>query len=206
MDTNKTSPINLPSEELLFEYDQLRKEILHNDTLTIQILGGIVLLAGALMSVAFSEAVTDLWVKGFLFFLVQLIACIGVWQTIDRGRSTYVIASYLRIFVEPKVKDPQWETRLHEFRKRSAKIDTSQKYGEFINYQMLTYLFLIIINFFLGAVHVIIEFPLLAIFVAGNLVVTVWFLRTAWRRLMKYTVDYETAFDGVWREIRDGDK
>jgi hypothetical protein len=203
MDTNDTLPITLPNEGLLFEYDQLRKEILHNDTLTIQILGGIALLAGILMSAAFRNEVPNLWVKGFLFFLVQLIACIGVWQTVDRGRSTYVIASYLRIFVEPQVKDPQWETRLHEFRKRSVKIDTLQKYGDFINYQMLTYLFLIIINFLLGVAHAINELPLLAIFVTGNLPI-VWFLITAQKRLMKYTVDYETAFDGIWKEIRDG--
>jgi len=144
------SPASPNNEELLFEYDQLRTEIIHNSTLTTQITAGILTLGAALMAIAFSEIITNLAAKGFLLLvLIPLIAAIGMWQTLDRSRSTYVIASYLRIFIEPLLKNVRWETRLHEFRKHSKGINPSSQLGEFTNYQLLTYLFLLLINFIL---------------------------------------------------------
>lgn len=106
----------IPSiDELRLEYDRLRQEILHNENLVNQILGGVVLLVTVLISVAFSESVPTPLLKAFLFFLAQIIASIGLWQTLERERSIFVIASYLRTFVEPKVPGLKWETRLEKF-------------------------------------------------------------------------------------------
>lgn len=78
---NTNEPIkNSPSlEELMFEYDQLRREILQNDTQSIQILGGVVLLVSVLMTIGFGGGVPSLLVKSILFLLAQVIACIGLW-------------------------------------------------------------------------------------------------------------------------------
>ncbi len=72
-------------EELMFEYDQLSREILQQDVQAIQILAGIIIMVSALMTIAFGTAVSSLLVKGILFLLGQVIVCIGLWQTVHRA-------------------------------------------------------------------------------------------------------------------------
>src|SRR5207249_3739353 len=97
-------------EGLRFAYDQLRKEILQNDIITIQILGFILIFTGALIGFAASAVMKDaFFMKAILFLFAEGIAFIGMLQAIDRGRSTILVGSYLRIFHEPYMEYMQWE-------------------------------------------------------------------------------------------------
>src|SRR6266545_3033213 len=98
--------------ELLFEYDQLRKEILENFSLGVQILGGTVTFAAVIMTLGFSGAVQNYSAKAALFFVGESIAFIGMLQTLSLARSTFRIASYLRVFTEKGLDCVRWETRL----------------------------------------------------------------------------------------------
>ena len=55
-------------KELMTEHDQLRKEILQNDTLEVQILVGTLALTAAAISFASSEVITNALMKVGLFF------------------------------------------------------------------------------------------------------------------------------------------
>lgn len=212
-----TGQINnaIPSaDELRFEYDQLRKEILHNDRLTMQIFLGVIALLSALMSVTFGIHVQNLWIKDFLFLFAMIIGFIGLDQTIDRERSTFIIASYLRMFIEPNTTGIKWEGRLKKFRERSHAKSVIPSYGEFINYLSFTYPILIIINFVLFAVYVFSEYwthP--GIYIAGATAVvlcvaiyTLWRLYRSWLKTRKYTIEHAIYFDPIWQEIRDEEK
>lgn len=212
-----TGQINnaIPSaDELRFEYDQLRKEILHNDRLTMQIFLGVIALLSALMSVTFGIHVQSLLIKGFLFLFAMIIGFIGLDQTIDRERSTFIIASYLRMFIEPNTTGIKWEGRLKEFRARSHAKSVIPSFGEFINYLSFTYSILIIINFLLFAACVLYEFSTYpCIYIAGATaavlcaaVLTLWCLYRSWLKTRKYTVDHAIYFDPIWQEIRDEEK
>lgn len=94
-------------EELMFEYEQLRREILQQDAQSIQVLVGVILLVSGLTTIAFGVAVSSLLVKGILFLLVQVIVSTGLWQTVQRAYTSLTIASYLRTFIEPKTAGPE---------------------------------------------------------------------------------------------------
>lgn len=89
MATRPEEPSNLV--ELRFEYGQLRKEILQNDSLTLQILGATAVITGAIMTIAFSEAVESSAMKGFLFFVVEVIAIFAAVQTASRSHCTFLL-------------------------------------------------------------------------------------------------------------------
>lgn len=135
--------------ELTFEYDQLRKEILQNDTLTLQILTIILLLSSALMGFAFSQQLSN-GGKSALFFLVEVVALIGLYQNTEIIKSTYIIASYIRTFIEPQTSEIKWETRLLQFFKESSDY---KKGGSLITHQRLVYTIIIFVNFCLGSYY-----------------------------------------------------
>jgi hypothetical protein len=100
------------SSEPTFQYDQLRKEILQNQTAILQILGFTLALTGTLFTLALTKAVpTEV---SYLFLIgggfVVLISCLMI---IDTEDSTFNIAAYLRTFLEPNLASVKWETRLY---------------------------------------------------------------------------------------------
>lgn len=191
--------------ELMFEYEQLRQEILQNDVLTLQILGATVLLVGTIMGIAFSEAVKSFAVKGVLFFMADVVALVGMLQHTDRGRSSFLIASYLRIFTEDKMRNVQWETRLSKFRKYSH----GRGYGKFISDQLWAYVFIVVANFALGGFHILLDFqnsPLfpgvISLLILG-LLVTFWLVRVIVRRYIESVFRHQETFDPIWRKVRE---
>jgi hypothetical protein len=202
---------SLPLEELLFEYDQLRREILQQDIQSIQVVAGVLVLVSALMTVAFRVAVSNLLVKGLLFLLAQVIVCIGLWQTVQRAYISLRIASYLRTFIEPKTAGLKWENRLRNFRGRAQLTFRHLRPGEFFTY-LLIYLCLIIVNFLLSAGYVIYQLRLspfltLAIVLIGCLgALTIWFLWTSLRILKRYTANSGEIFDTIWKEVKEEGK
>ena len=205
--TEKKQPALL-IEEFKPEYDSLRQEILHNDTLITQILGGVVVLSSALMSIALSDSVTNLLVKSFLFFFVQAIAYIGLLQTLERERTNFVIASYLRTFIESKIPSIKWETRLEKFRASSRK---ASRISYYFNFQVYTYPFLIGINYLL-AMYFLYEFFTpsslsitlgIAIFVG---ILICWLIADAWRLKRINTTHHSLTFDPIWQNIKAGEE
>jgi hypothetical protein len=205
---NKNSP---PLEELMFEYDQLRREILQQDIQSIQVVGGVILLVSALMTVAFGTAVSSLLLKGLLFLLSQVIVCIGLWQIVQRAYTSLTIASYLRTFIEPKTAGLKWERRLKNFRERAQLTFRHLRRGDFFNY-LLIYLFLIIVNFLLGSGYVIYELRLSPFLSLATVLIicigalTMWFLWISLRILKRYTANSGEAFDTIWEEVKEAGK
>lgn len=200
---------NSPSlEELMFEYDQLRREILQQDSQSIQVLVGVILLVSGLTTIAFGVAVSSFLVKGILFLLVQVIVCIGLWQTVQRAYISLTIASYLRTFVEPNTAGLKWESRLKKYRIYSTAIFPHLRFGEFLNY-LLIYIFLIIANFLFSAGYVLYEMrlsPFLNLAIALILSVgllTIWILWISLRILKKYSANSGEIFDTLWKEVKD---
>lgn len=115
MDSEIRIGFEIKSKELMFEYDQLRKEILQNDALAIQISGGVFLVVSALMGFALTREGVDNLVKGSLFLVAVLAAIYGLFQTTWRVRNTRLIASYLRVHIEPQTSHLRWETRLFHY-------------------------------------------------------------------------------------------
>lgn len=203
---------NVPSpEELMFEYDQLRREILQQDSQSIQVLVGVILLVSGLTTIAFGVAVSSLLVKGMLFLLVQVIVCIGLWQTVQRAYISLTIASYLRTFVEPKTAGLRWEGRLKKYRRHTTATFHHLRFGEFLNY-LLIYITLIIVNFLFSAGYIMYEMRLspflnFAIVLIGFVgVMTLWFLWVSLRILKRYSANSGEVFDTLWKEVKDEEK
>jgi hypothetical protein len=115
MDSEIRMGFEIKSKELMFEYDQLRKEILQNDALAIQISGGVFLIVSALMGFALTREGVDNLIKGSLFIVAVVVAIYGLFQTTWRVRNTRLIASYLRVHIEPQTSHLRWETRLFHY-------------------------------------------------------------------------------------------
>jgi hypothetical protein len=196
-------------EELRFAYDQLRKEILHNDVITIQILGFFIVFTGVVIGFSSSASLEHaFFMKAALFFSAECITFIGLLQGIDRGRSTCIMGSYLRVFVEPYMRHMRWEIRLQEFRRRNRLLGFFS-YGGFTEYQMLFYTSLISIDLFLFSLNWWrlfdtsgidgIFFSCSGIFIL--LVVTVACVSKAWDHYEHVVLNQDKSLTPTWREI-----
>jgi len=192
------------SQELIFEYDQLRKEILHNDAVSLQILGATVVISASIMSITFSEAVKSLTTKGLLCFMAEAVVFIALWQVIDRARSSYLIASYLRIFTEAKMNYLNWENRLARFRQ----LFPGKGYGRFVNYQLWTYAFFMLVYFILGSWYMWQRYSsshfciVVASLILGAISTFVVLVISRYR-FGKYVLNHKDYFDPRWLRIRD---
>lgn len=195
------------SEELMFMYDQLRKEILHNDTLTLQTLIALVALNSAMFVLAASTAVSDSHVKAIIFFVAEGIALLGLFQVVDRGRSTYIVAAYLRTFIEaePDIQHLKWETRLHRFRKH----DRILGYGSFHKHHVNVYRFLAIANCGIGSCLLILNkvstdwsWHIAGAVIVVAVIVTRRILNEAREKYEKVVVEHDSSIGKAWRDIR----
>jgi hypothetical protein len=206
MDIFRKNQPNQLAEDLRFEYSHLNQEIDHNENRINEILGAALLLISALLSVAFSQYVSNRFLQFLLYFLVQAIACLGLRQTLERERGTFVIASYLRTFIEPELPGLKWETRLEKFRSRSQK---TTRHTFYINYRLFTYPFLILLSFLLIAAHLyyylqptIIPTTAAIAVVVLDFVVMVCFVIGEWKFLNEVTINHAKSFDPLWLEIK----
>jgi hypothetical protein len=190
------------STELMFEYDQLRKEILHNDELTVRIMQATIALAGAATTVAFSEAITADLAKALLFLMGEVISFIGLWQTIDRSRTTFVLASYIRTFIEPRTGTLKYETRLHRFRSHQPRVG----YRNILGYQVTTYGAIILFNYLLSAAFIYtgLQSPFLTYSVIGLVtIVTLGALVKAIQNLFRFVYNHVQTIQPVWQTVKD---
>jgi hypothetical protein len=189
-------------EELKFEYDQLRKEIMQNDLLTVQVMAGIIILTGALMGFASNQTVDPL-LKAFLFFFLEITALIGLMQNTDRMRSTYAIGSYLKIFIEAKTENVKWETRIAKFRSKRPKHGRIQ----FFIHQRLMYTIIIFTNYIFGGYFFLKSNTFLFVtsfrILLLGLFITVLLLFIQSRNHALLGREHTKLYDDIWREIRD---
>lgn len=206
--------------ELLFEYEQLRKEILANFSLGVQILGGTVTFVAVIMTLGFSEAVKSNLAKAALFFVAESISFIGMLQTLSLAHSTFRIASYLRVFTEAELEGIKWETRLHDFRGVE-----NQPYREVTGSVRYTYAFVVIVNFVLGSAFALLDAvpgydfrgfinlhklvlsglynsPLTGVFIVITLMITVYLLVPAWKQYGSFVIRYDDTYKSTWGDIR----
>ena len=209
------------TRELLFEYEQLRKEILGNFTLELQILGGTVTFVAVIMTLGFSEALKSPLAKAALFFVGEAIAFIGLMQTMGLAHSTFQIASYLRVFTETELKYVKWETRLHKFRNSLENLP----YEEMAGVVRYTYAFIILTDFILGCFFALLDVtpdfqlkgfknlrefiwgglrgsPLTGAFIAIALLATVYLLSVAWKQYRTFVLKHEETYSSRWNAIK----
>lgn len=190
--------------ELIAEHEQLRKEILHNQTTAMQIMTATLFLVAAVTGFAFSPAVQNFAVKSIMFFVVECAAIIGMLQAVETGWVTFLIASYLRVFTEAELRHLKWETRLMKFRKRHSELN----HGGFIGNQLWIYTFIVIANFILGCWYalqssqdstMVVIISLLALWFVATLLL-IW---AAWSRNSKFINKFGETFETIWKEIRE---
>ena len=207
MATNKTSQSTF--EEISLEYSHLRQEILHNGTLNSQTLAATLAIVGVLMGLAFSERVSNDAIRGVMFFLAAIIILINTLQILDRERATYVIASYIRVFIESKLSDLRWESRLKEFREESKKLG----YGDFITSQIIINTIFVIVNTILGNIYLYnglmnpvnarsnITSLAVALIVANSF--TLCFIFHASKKYKMYANKHEVLYANVWEIVKN---
>lgn len=149
MKKNSTPTDDNEHAEILSQFDKLRAEILHNDTLGLQLLGATLVLVSAAMGFAVQEKTNDLLRIG-IFLGTTYILFISMYQTIDRMRSTFLIASYIRVFLEENTKHIQWETRLAKF----CSAEPDEGYNPFSSL-LTTYVIIALVNLILVVVYTI---------------------------------------------------
>lgn len=190
-------------DQLIFEYDQLRKETLQTDVITLQILAGVLVITTALMSLAFSDKISPNELKSTLFFMTEIVGFIGLLQNTDRVKSTIIIASYIKNFIEPII-NVKWETRLHRFRSLRPK-DMSMN---MMTQQRLVYMVIIFANFALWSYHLWLAyaniFTLVAISVGFIISLSLFILE--WRKYNYTNFEGVQEYDRVWQSIRDEER
>jgi len=95
------------------EYQNLREELNDNTNRIFDLLKSMVTVTTAILSLGFTD-----WFKGDKYiFLVPIFLISAVSLIINsQQKSSERLASYLRVFIEPKLSGYNWETNLNEFR------------------------------------------------------------------------------------------
>lgn len=188
-------------DDLRFEYDQLRKEILQNDQMTLQIMAFVLTAVGAILAIAFSDQQMLPPTKAILLLLAAFIALVGMNLETERVYVMYIIGSYIKTFIEPQSKSLRWETRLTLFR------DKTLRQGH-MNYgisQKWVYYIVIVVSIFMALCYFYLAY-------SGNfyiflgIVVNVLLLYSylLWRDFKKgKMIDWSHThnFDQIWRDV-----
>jgi hypothetical protein len=137
------------TDQVLFEYGEIRKEILQNEMLAMQALIAMLVVSSSIMTIAFSDIITNDqgWQRALLFFGAGLIAYLSLWQNSQHIEGNFRLGSYLAVFLEPHLPGVKWETRLQLYGdKVPGKIDAFTR-------QRLANTSLIAVNFVLGNLY-----------------------------------------------------
>lgn len=138
--------------ELWNLYKQLKEEIIQSDTRNNLLLTIIISATGAILSLGFSQkGIERPWI--ILCGYVFLIPIYGILY--GNRRNIWRISTYLRVFIEPKLKEIKWELRLDKLGK-IEKMECKQLTSGIITneFKLVTALSLIIlIALFVSFVH-----------------------------------------------------
>ena len=98
--------------ELIAEYNMLQDEIKTNSQVTAQIFTVTITAAGLLIGYGLQARS---WI---IFFSPFAILLPSLWFISSQLESTIRIATYIKIFIEPKINGLEWENRLCQLRKK----------------------------------------------------------------------------------------
>lgn len=101
-------------EELRFIYEQIRKEILHQDQLNHQALGFALTVTGA--AIAAIDKVTHDLTRSGLLAVISIVSLASLRYISDRIEGIFMGASFLRVRVEPYLKFINWECAIFRIR------------------------------------------------------------------------------------------
>jgi hypothetical protein len=105
------------SDILYRQYESLRNEIFLASSENFKLTTWMVGIIGAVMYFCIEKSFA------FGLFSVFCITYIGYEMCVGNRRRIWRIATYIRVYMEPQLKDDeiQWETRLHEFCEKKSK-------------------------------------------------------------------------------------
>src|SRR3990172_1206513 len=124
-------------------------------------------------------------------------------QSVDRERSAFVNASYLRTFTESKLKHVKWETRLFKLRTSSSHM---LGFTAFASHQLVIYMVLVGVTFVIGTIYSWGDYhthPLFYVLIVGLFGITALSICIAWRNHIQYVLKYGNTIDPAWSKIRD---
>ncbi len=165
-----------------------------------------IVLVAAVFGVVFSEALGNAKGRGFLFAVAAVVAVIGMFQVVDRRRSTFVIASYLRCVIEPHMTHVKWETRLRLFRHRARR---KSGYGATLSYELVVYSVLIATSLVLGILFSWFDnlgkqyFIIFMLFWLILCVSSLWFACRAWINGRECTIGSAKLYDKDWETVEE---
>ncbi|MBS1965347.1 MAG: hypothetical protein JST60_05955 [Chloroflexi bacterium SZAS-1] len=183
---------------LLAEYNNLREEILQNNTLSMQITAAIIAICGALMGYALSQGLKEVE-RSYLFIAIQSIGFIGLWQNLNRYQAVYIAASYLEVFIEPELPGIRWETRLAKFRSWNNNF----KRTSFISSNRTTYIVIILSNLALNWLYYPKGYDNVYFFIW--LIIVVIAIAISWLQYDKFAKNHTSFFKKTWRKIKEGE-
>lgn len=163
------------------------------------------------MGFAFSQAITQRPIRSAFFYSSVIIAFIGLLQSVDRVRGTFLIATYLHRFVEPKLSNVKWEMRLKKFRDHS-----SSGHHRLMSINV-SYVIIAWLNWVLGTAYIWRELQqnsdshsvsmlwlmraTLALTFLGAIALS-WFAKSQYS---KYVTNYITAYDKIWEKVEEAE-
>lgn len=211
--TSQDHTIALPQndkshDELMTELGDLRKEIQNNEALAIQITNVVLVLTSALISFAFSDSMKDNQFKFTLFYLVEIVALIGLSQNTDKARGTYIAGSYIKTFIEPLAPNIKWETRLSKFHA----IPVKYRGLNFTTRQGYIYTLIILANFSLGSYYFSrsfvteLGFSLVAIILLFMATLTVAVYTSQWLQYRALDQKHTDVYDSVWQQVKNDEQ
>ena len=98
------------------EYQSLRSEITHADSLNYQTISIIVGAAGVILTAGLNQS--DPVLRSLIFMCIYVVTIPGYRLLQGNRRRIWRISTYIRTFLEPNLEFIKWETRLDESRKK----------------------------------------------------------------------------------------
>lgn len=204
-DQNSTSIQNLTDreyDELVHLHQQLTQEIQHYEKYSAQIVGAVLLLITAIMTVAFSSLTAtnaNLKFAGILFTTAAFAAGAGMFLSFDREAAIMMNASYLRNIVEPNLSRLKWERDVQRFREKSGGGPHKATL-----LQLFVFMGLLLVNTLLAVWQIWLESGALTglVVLAILAAFAFWSIRRAGVLYRKYMINHEATFDTLWLEIR----
>ncbi|MCX6021907.1 MAG: hypothetical protein NTZ05_09305 [Chloroflexi bacterium] len=196
--------------ERIFLYEQLRKEILQNDTIITQILGATFAFVSALTGFAFAQKPESPEVRGIIFLFANFIALAGAYKSIHKESGTMFLSQYIVIFIENRLDLVKYETNLGIFRKRF----TSGSFNKFTFNNIDVYTLLAIATsiassyyFFqsLGSFYLFWDdaarfYMMIPVGVLVNSAFINWWI---YRQFNRYVINCQATFGKAWQDIAE---
>lgn len=100
-------------------YKDLRDELIHADSLNYKIIGVIIGAVAAIFNVGLFKG-SGLSDQILIFLTVYVITISGFELLKGNRKRTWRISTYMRVYLEPRIPDVKWETRMHMTRKEQS--------------------------------------------------------------------------------------